>query len=212
MKRNLILLTLIMLVQIAFCNAGPGSLTLKQQDSLSAYTGKFQTIQETPISYAELIIENGKLTARLSNGQTLILKQLSGDNFVVPEQNLAIKFIRDATDKVVKIAVNGNIEWIKSDPASQNTGNVKPVAPADYLGKYQITMNGQTAVIEISLKDGQLWATQLWDGASSVLDYRSGDDFMIRALNMQLKFKRDQNKNIIQMLLNGNDLFTRIKN
>jgi len=58
MKRNLILLTLFMLVQIAFCNAGPGSLTLKQQDSLAAYTGKFQTIQGTPISYAELIIEN----------------------------------------------------------------------------------------------------------------------------------------------------------
>ena len=201
-----------MLVQIAFCNAGPGSLTLKQQDSLAAYTGKFQTIQGTPISYAELIIENGKLTARLSNDQTLILKQLSGDNFVVQEQNLAIKFIRDATDKIVKIAVNGNIEWIKSDPAAQNTGNVKPVAPADYLGKYQIIMNGQKAVIEISLKGGELWATQLWDGASSVLDHRSDDDFMIRALNMQLKFKRDQNKNIIQMLLNGNDLFTRIKN
>jgi len=73
-------------------------------------------------------------------------------------------------------------------------------------------MNGQKAVIEISLKGGELWATQLWDGASSVLDHRSDDDFMIRALNMQLKFKRDQNKNIIQMLLNGNDLFTRIKN
>ena len=186
------------------------NLNVAPQDSLSDYLGKYQMTQNGQIIYADVYIENGKLAAKSSTGTVLMLNHVSGDDFVVSKQGAAVKFIRDAANKVSQIAVMGNVVWTRVNTNALPADGVQPAAPADYLGRYQITINKQTLYLEVSLKEGQLWCTQLWDGAASALDYISGDDFMIRALSIQMKFKRDPNKKIIQMQLNGTDLFTKV--
>ncbi len=207
MKKYLILPTLIFLIQFVSAK----SMALAQQDSLTDYTGKYQTIQGAQTIYADVYIENGKLIAKSSAGEILTLDHISGDNFIISKQAATVKFIRNAANKVSQIAIMGSILWTRVDIKTQQTAVIKPAASADYLGKYQITLNSQTLYLEVSLKDGQLWCTQLWDGANSALDYISGDDFIIRALSIHMQFKRDQNKSITQLLLNGTDLFKKVK-
>ena len=181
-----------------------------QPDSLSDYTGKYQTQQGMQTIYANVYVVNGKLTAKSSAGDVLTLDHLSGDNFIISTQGVAVKFLRDAANKVSEIAINGNVAWIRVGDKLQTDSNLRPPVPSDYLGKYKVTLNGQSAVIEISLKNGLLWATQLWDGGNSPLKYTSGDEFIVVALKMSLKFVRDKDKHVFQMLLNNTDLFTKI--
>lgn len=216
MKKYLILPALFMLIQITFCNAFTrvivNRVSYSQQDSLAAYTGKYQTQQGMQTIYADVYVENGKLTAKSSVGDVLVLDHLSGDNFIISKQGVAVKFIRDPANKVSQISVMGNIAWTRAGVDVKGTSSISPLVKADYVGRYAITMNGQTLYLEVSLKNGQLWATQLWDGGSSALDYVSGDDFIVNALSIPIKFIRDQDKKVIQLLLNGADRFTKVKN
>ncbi len=216
MKKYLIFTTLFILIESASCFAVPGFITPKtiqqQPDSLHEYTGKYQMLQGQQVIYADVYVENGKLTAKSSSGGVLTLEHLSGDNFIISKQGTAIKFIRDGANNVSQIAVMGNVVWTRVNTTRVETTSPHPAVSADYLGKYQITVNGQTMLIEVTIKDGQLWCTQLWDGANSALDYVSGDDFTIRALSMPLQFIRDKDNKVVQLKLNRADLFVKIKN
>lgn len=216
MKKFLILPALFILMQTALCIAFPqannNKINRDKQDSLAVYTGKYQMQQGMQTIYSELYVENGKLTAKSTDGEILTLDHLSGDDFIVSKQGLAIKFIRNGANQVSQIAVMGQIQWTKVDTKTPVNVPVKPVfQPADYLGKYQIMMNGQSLFLEISLKDGKLWATQLWDGGNSALDYVSADNFIVNALSIPMKFIRDENKKVTRLLLNGADQFTKVK-
>jgi len=214
MKKYLILSALFILMQTPHCFATfPPKLIIyiktAQQDSLIEYTGKYQMQQGTQTVYMNVYIENGKLAGKDSaSGDVKTLDHLSGDDFVLSKEKLAVKFIRDKDNQVFQIAVMGNVMWTNVDNRSVATGT----GLKDFAGKYQITKNGQTLYIGITLKNGQLLATQLWDGANSRLDFVSADVFMVNALNMPMKFIRDNNKNVIQLLLNGADLFTKVQN
>lgn len=203
-------------MQTTFCFAALSpkfSVKQAQSDSLKQYTGKYQMQQGMQTNYLEVYIENGKLAGKdMSRGEVKTLDHLSGDDFILSKEKVAIKFIRDKDNKVFQIAIMGNVMWTKIDGKLEVTSNAKPADLKDYVGKYQITRNGQTLYIGITLKNGQLLATQLWDGANSNLDFLSDDNFMVNALSVPMKFIRDNNKIVIQLLLNGADLFTKVKN
>jgi hypothetical protein len=215
MKKYLILSALFILMQATFCFAALSpkfSVKQTQQDSLIEYTGKYQMQQGSQTVYMKVYIENGKLAGKDSaSGEVKTLNHLSEDDFILSKEKIAVKFIRDKDKKVSQIAIMGNVMWTKIDDKLAVT-NTTPADLKDYIGKYEITRNGQTLYIGIALKNGQLLATQLWDGANSSLDFLSDDNFMVNALNIPMKFIRDNNKIVIQLLLNGADLFTKVKN
>ena len=72
-------------------------------------------------------------------------------------------------------------------------------------------MNGQAMVIQITIKHGKLWGIPLFGGPESPLEYISGDDYNINTAGWPLKFIRDKDNKVSQMLFNGKDLFTRAK-
>ena len=157
----------------------------------------------------QVYIANGKLAGKdLASGEVKTLDHLSGDDFILSKEKIAVKFLRDKDNRVLQIAVMGNVMWTKIDDNLKATN----IDLNDYLGKYQITKNGQTLYMRITLKNGQLVATQLWDGANSGLNVVSTDVFTVIALNMPMKFMRDNNKIVTQLLLNGADLFTKVQN
>jgi hypothetical protein len=215
MKKYLILSALFILMQTTFCFAALSpkfSVKQAQQDSLKQYTGKYQMQQGMQTNYLEVYVENGKLAGKdMSRGEVKTLDHLSGDDFILSKEKVAIKFIRDKDNKVFQIAIMGNVMWTRID-GKLGVTNTMPIDLKDYVGKYQITRNGQTLYLQITYKNGQLLAIQLWDGANSSLDFLSDDNFMVNALSVPMKFIRDNNKIVIQLLLNGADLFIKVKN
>jgi hypothetical protein len=183
------------------------------QDAFSAYTGKYQAQQPGQTVFADVYVEKGKLTAKSTTGQVLTLDHVGGDDFKITSQNLPVKFIRDKNNKVFEIMVNGSIAWTRADNNFKTLTTEKTSFNAnDFLGKYQITVNSQVLKIEVSLKNGALYATQLWDGGASTLDFVSADHFNVSALSMPLGFIRDKHNQVVQLLLNNHDLFTKTLN
>ncbi|HEY4324392.1 MAG TPA: DUF3471 domain-containing protein [Mucilaginibacter sp.] len=184
-----------------------------KQDTLSQYTGKYQMQQGMQTVYADVYLEQGKLMAKAATGELLVLDHVNGDNFIIASQHVPVKFLRDKDNKVSQVSVNGSTAWTRA--GSQLTpGTPGPASfnPEHYLGKYQLTAGGQVLKIEISLKNGQLWATQLWDGGSSGLDFVSTDNFIVNALSVPIKFIRDKDNQVVQLLFHNHDLFTKVKN
>jgi len=212
-KLSLLLLLLFTNYFIAFQAKAAGGQCTTQQDSLSVYTGKYQTRQGMQTVFADVYIEKGKLTARSSTGDVLILDHVGGDNFSINNQNVPVKFIRDKDNRVYQISVNGSVSWTRVDyQSSVPSADKRLFNPNDFPGKYQTTVNGQILIIEVTLKNGQLWATQMWDGGSSALNFVSADKFIVNALSMPISFIRNKDNAITQFLLNNHDVFKKVKN
>ena len=195
---------------MAFPAKGQVASGTSLKDSLTLYTGKYEMHEGHQVVYAEVYIDKDNLFAKASGEQLLQLKHISGDNFSIVNQNLPVKFIRDENNKVVQIAVNGKPTWTRMENQPTVQFNANSFNNADYLGKYQIKAGNQLLVLEVSLKNDRLWATQLWDGGSSALDYKAADNFIVNALSMPIKFIRDKNSKVVQLLFNDHDLFIKM--
>jgi len=90
----------------------------------------------------------------------------------------------------------------------------KPIADtlAIYTGKYQRTIHNDLFYIEFTLIDRELIGTTLWDGNKLALKHLSGDNFIVSGLAWAVKFMRDKDNKITQVLIRGTDYWVKVKN
>ena len=207
MKKVLILLLFFISMQTMAATVKING-ALAPADTLEQYAGRYKLTQGANAVYLNIYVENGKLTSKqVWDGQIKPLDHLNGDNFIVSIVGWSVKFIRDKNRKVVQMQVRGHDMWTKVD--EKPLSDALPANTADYLGKYQITMGGQNLEIEIALKNGKLWGTQLWDGGNSAVSNVAGDEFIVDSLGWPIKFIRDKDNKVSQLLLNKKDVFTK---
>jgi hypothetical protein len=181
-----------------------------QQDTLTAYAGRYESTLGGQTVQVDVEVQSGELVGTsLRDGQQLHLERSLG-NYIIKESGIPIKFIKDKKNGVTGILVSGTDVWKKTESTLAPIG-AKPGNQDEYIGKYQTGSNNQPLIIEIAVKHGKLWGTQLWDGRNSPLDYVSGDKFMINNLNFPIKFIRDNDKKVVKMLFNGTDTFIKIQ-
>jgi len=81
----------------------------------------------------------------------------------------------------------------------------------DYTGKFKIDLKRGPAVLEIAVVNGELVATQLWDGEKVLLKHLSGDSFMVAGFDWSAKFLRGKDKKVTEILVMGTDHWMKIK-
>lgn len=81
----------------------------------------------------------------------------------------------------------------------------------EYLGKFQKNFNGTVFYISFSLEDKELVGTQLWDNQKMALKHLSGDNFIVSGLDWSVKFIRDKEGKVIQVVVMGKDAWTKVK-
>lgn len=94
-------------------------ISVKAQDSLAQYTGKFNFPEGSIVSYVTVTAEGGKLNFSSDKGSGT-LERVSADSFAIPEYQGTGKYTRNADNKVngVIIDVMGyHIEGVKENPA-----------------------------------------------------------------------------------------------
>lgn len=188
------------------------SKTHQPAAGLEQFTGKYKRMQGTTVLMLNIYIENGKLVSKqLWDNAVKPIDEVKGDEFIVPQVKWPVKFIRDKTNKVTQMLVAGHDLWTRVDSKPLDT-EAMPASPAEYLGKYQKTTGGQNLILEISLKNGKIWGTQLWDGGKSQLSYIAGDSFVVNSTDWSIEFTRNGDKKVAQLLLNGKEVFTRVNN
>lgn len=82
---------------------------------------------------------------------------------------------------------------------------------AAYTGKFQKDFNGTLFYLSLSVENGELVGTQLWDKQKMALKHLSGDNFIVSGLDWSVKFIRDKEGKVTQVLVMGKDLWTKVK-
>jgi len=80
-----------------------------------------------------------------------------------------------------------------------------------YTGKYELKRGDQVLYINVSTEKGTLVGTQSWDGSKKYLDHLSGDNFIVAGAGWSVKFIRDKDKKVSQMVVSGTDTWIKIK-
>lgn len=212
MKKYLILL-LFIATQLTAAPSKPNKLiTQPAADNLEQFTGRYKRMQGTTVLLLNVYIENGKLVSKqLWDFAVIPLQQSNGDNFTIAikQNNFPVKFTRDKGNKVTQMLVAEHDLWTKVADKPLNT-EAMPANPAEYSGKYKATAGTKELIIEVAIKDGKIWGTQLWDGGKSALTYVAQDNFFVNALDCPLTFKRGGDKKVNQLILNNKDVFTKM--
>jgi hypothetical protein len=119
MKKTALLILLSAAMRITVCKANAGMARLMQHqqittDTLSIYVGKFQRVIHNDMFYIQFEVEDGNLIGTtLWDGNKLLLKHLSGDNFIVSGIDWGVKFIRDKAGKVSEVVIRGADSWTR---------------------------------------------------------------------------------------------------
>ncbi|MDB5086867.1 MAG: hypothetical protein JWR09_861 [Mucilaginibacter sp.] len=81
----------------------------------------------------------------------------------------------------------------------------------DYTGKFKIDLKRGPAILEIAVVNGELVATQLWDGEKVLLKHLSGDSFIVAGFDWSAKFLRGKDKKVTEILVMGTDHWMKVK-
>lgn len=214
MKKYLILLLFIATQLTAAPSKLKKSTGTPAADNLDQFIGRYKRMQGTTVLLLNIYVENGKLVSKqLWDFAVMPLTQANGDNFTVniKRNNFPVKFTRDKGNKVTQMLVAEHDLWTKVADKPLNT-EAMPANPTEYLGKYKATAGTKELIIEVAIKEGKIWGTQLWDGGKSALTYVARDNFFVNALDCPLTFKRGGDKKVNQLILNNKDVFTKISN
>ena len=216
MKKYLILLMFVATQTITVTSTMAAPLTINEAsvtaEALDQFVGRYKLMQGTTALFLNIYEEKGKLVSKqLWDGLVKPLDHIEGDNYIVTSVGWAVKFIRDKNNKVAKMQVAGHDIWTKVSDKPLNA-DLMPPNPNQYVGKYQLKQGQQNLTVEVALKNGKLWGTQLWDGGNSQLSYTADDNFIVIALGWPIKFIRNNDKKITQLLLNSKDVFTKVNN
>jgi len=119
MKKRTILILLLATMGIAVCKANNSKIRMMQNqqpqtDTLSIYAGKYQRVIHNDMFYIQFEVEDDNLIGTtLWDGNKLMLKHLSGDNFIVSGIDWGVKFLRDKDGKVTSVTVRGQDSWTR---------------------------------------------------------------------------------------------------
>lgn len=80
-----------------------------------------------------------------------------------------------------------------------------------YIGKYQKDFNGTIFYLSLSVENGELVGTQLWDKQKMAIKHLSGDNFIVSGLDWSVKFIRDKEGKVTQVVVMGKDAWTKVK-
>ncbi len=82
---------------------------------------------------------------------------------------------------------------------------------SDFTGKYQMVQKRGTVAIRLDNVNGELVCTQLWDGEKLLLRHLKDDNFIMAGLGWSVKFLRDKDKKVTQVLVMGTDRWDKVK-
>jgi hypothetical protein len=183
------------------------------QQKLKAFEGYYQFADD----------ENTflQITAK---GDSLILKQLWDQKefpfhqtavleFYCDAQSFPLKF-KDSAGSIVQVLAFNKDVWIKVknyNPPVHKEIQLTPSQLQAFEGEYKMQGGDADDVLQISYKGNSLVLKQLWDGQEISFKPESPLDFYCKERSFPLKFIKDKNGNVTQVLAFNRDVWIKTK-
>ena len=186
---------------------------IKDTQLLKSFEGYYQ-FQNDKNTFLQIIAKGSNLILKqLWDGKEIVFVQKSELEFFNEEESFPLKFSKDQKGAIIQVLAFGRDLWNK-------TGDYKPKKEIHlssqqlkaFEGKYKFQFEkGEDSFLQITATTDQLVLKQLWDGKEIKFVPESDLEFFCKEQSFPLKFIKDKNGNIIQMLAFNRDLWERMK-
>ena len=161
-----------------------------------------------------------------ATGSGLVLKQMWDDReinfspqtaleFATDDQSFPLKFTKAADGTITEVLAFNRDLWIKTKeykPVVVKEVQLKAAELKALEGRYSITTdNGDEMFLQIRATDKGLILKQEWDGQELPFVATSDVDFFCKERQFPLKFTKDKDGNVTQVLALKRDLWKKVK-
>lgn len=170
------------------------SFTMKAQETKPQdFTGVYK-FQSAPFDRIVITYENGVLVAEAEGvGKGEITATNTKDEFSEPNYQALLKFKRDASGTVVRLAVEANGESYE--------GIKEAVSLNEYAGKYGLEGNAEVTEVSITVQGGSLYI-EAAIGGSGLVATEVKDSFHLAQAAGGVVFSRDENGKVTGIEIN----------
>jgi uncharacterized protein YjhX (UPF0386 family) len=200
---------------LACCESNANFLLFQQLGNIEGYYRL--DVSKAADTYIKITVKgSGIVLKQMWDGKEIYFKELSTLQFLNDEGNFPLKFIKDKSGVITQLLAFNRDLWIKVN------GYKPPVIKEVRLnsrqlkaceGKYKMQIEpGKEAFIQIISTGKGLKLKQLWDGRELTFVPQSELDFSCKEVQFPLKFIKDKNGTVLQMLCFNKDLWNKIKN
>ena len=182
---------------------------------LKSFEGYYQ-FQNDKNTFLQIIVKgNNLILKQLWDGKEIVFVQKSELEFFNEEESFPLKFSKGQNGAITQVLAFEKDLWNKTEnykPAIKKEIHLSPQQLKAFEGKYKFQFEkGEDSFLQITATDDQLVLKQLWDGKEIKFVPESDLEFFCKDQSFPLKFIKDKNGNIIQMLAFNRDLWERMK-
>jgi len=186
-----------------------------QQDTLKKFEGYYQFTNDTT-DYLQITSRGDNLMLHQSwDGKEITFERKSELEFFNEEYSFPLKFGSDQNGLITQVTAFDRDLWnkVKTYKPIINTGiHLSPDQLKLVEGKYTFQFEkGEDSYIQITAAADHITLKQLWDGQEINFVPGSDVEFFCKEQSFPLKFIKDDNANIIQVLAFNKDLWERVK-
>ena len=188
---------------------------IKDTQLLKSFEGYYQ-FQNDKNTFLQIIVKgNNLILKQLWDGKEIVFLQKSELEFFNEEESFPLKFSKDQNGAITQVLAFGRDLWNKTEdykPVIKKEIHLSPQQLKAFEGKYTFQFEkGEDSFLQITATTDHLVLKQLWDGKEIKFVPESEVEFFCKDQSFPLKFIKDKNGNIIQMLAFNRDLWERMK-
>jgi CubicO group peptidase (beta-lactamase class C family) len=197
-----------------FYNTPIKKIITLSENKLKAFEGYYES-QVNKNTYIQFTIkENQLMLKQLWDGREIYFSPESEVDFFCKEFPFPLKFTKDKAGAVTEVLAFNKDVWVKNKtykPVVRKAVSLTPEQLKLLEGKYQVQQN-KSLLVQITAKEDHLLVKQLWDGDEMILVPESELEFFDKNNQTQaVKFIKDKNGSVTQILAFGRDLLDKIK-
>jgi hypothetical protein len=185
-----------------------------QQQSLKKFEGYYQFTNDTS-TYLQITSQgNNLILHQLWDGKEISFEHKSELEFFNQEYSFPLKFGSDQNGIITQVTAFDRDLWNKVNykPVTNTEIHLSPEQLKQFEGKYTFQFeNGADSYIQITAAADHITLKQLWDGKEINFVPKSNIEFFCKEQSFPLKFIKDNNGNVIQVLAFNKDLWQKVK-
>ena len=183
------------------------------QQKLKAFEGYYQ-FADSKDAFLEIRAKGDSLVLKqLWDNKEFPFYQTAALEFYCEAQSFPLKF-KDSAGSIIQVLAFNKDVWNKVKdykPAMHKEIQLSSTELSALEGEYKIQGGDADDVLQISYKGNNLILKQLWDEQVISFTPESPLDFYCKDKSFPLKFSKDKNGNVTQVLAFNRDVWIRIK-
>ena len=182
---------------------------------LNSFAGKYLS-DNNKMTFLQIMIANNHLVLKQSwDGQEIIFNQVSDLSFFNDEHSFPLKFTKNNSGETTQVLAFDRDVWNKVadnyTPELQKTIPLTAAQLKTFEGKYQMKGDNGDNFLQITAANDHLVLKQLWDEQEISFSEVSPLDFLNETQLFPLKFTKDKDGTVTQVLAFNKDVWIKVK-